>query len=101
MLFMALSTAISIIMFVAISVMEVEQLFVVVYVVISAAVFAVVSALDMEQLYVVMSTATSAVVYAVVYVAVSAVACAEILVELSLERYAVGISHQAQLVLKS
>ena len=33
--------------------------------------------------------------------AMSAAMSAEILAELSLERYAVGISHQAQLVLKS
>ena len=56
---------------------------------------------DMEQLYVVMSAATSAVVYAAVFAAASVATSAEILVELSLERYAVGISQQAQLVLKS
>ena len=44
MLSMALSTAISIIMFVAISVVETERLFVVVYVVISVVMLAAVSA---------------------------------------------------------
>ena len=66
-----------------------------------AAMFAVVSVMDMEQLYVVMSAAMSVAVYVAVFVAASAAMSAEILVELSLERYAVGISHQAQLVLKS
>ena len=67
----------------------------------SVVVYAVVSVMDMEQLYVVMSAATSAVVYAAVYAAASAAMSVEILMELSLERYAVGISHRPQLVLKS
>ena len=66
-----------------------------------AAMFAVVSVMDGEQLYVVMSAAMSAAVYAAVSVAASVATSVEILKELSLERYAVGISHQAQLVLKS
>ena len=67
----------------------------------SAARFAVVSAMDGEQLYMVMSAAMSAAVSAAVSVVASVATSVEILVELSLERYAVGISHQAQLVLKS
>ena len=64
-------------------------------------VYAVVSVMDMEQLYVVMSAAMSAVASAAVFVEVSVATSVETLVELSLERYGVGISHQAQLVLKS
>ena len=67
----------------------------------SVVVYAVVSVMDMEQPYVVVSAAMSVAVYAAVFVAASAAMSAEILVELSLERYAVGISQQAQLVLKS
>ena len=68
----------------------------------SVVVYAVVSVMDREeQLYMVMSAAMSVAVFAAVSAAASAATSVEILVELSLERYAVGISHQAQLVLKS
>ena len=67
------------------------------------------SVMDVEWQYMVSSVmlaiAASAALSAALSAAMSAAASpatsAEILVELSLERYAVGISHQAQPVLKS
>ena len=89
----ATSVVVSAVKSMAWSVMDVDRQYMVSSVMLAIAASAALSAAA--------SAAMSVAVSAAVFVATSAAMSAEILVELSLERYAVGISHQAQLVLKS